>query len=102
MSWPVRLAVVLAASCGPVGLQASNYSQQCSVSSDCTAIFSGDPCGCACPNEAINVADKARYDADARAATARCSPFRAQCLADCINQTPVCQAGRCVLQRASQ
>lgn len=101
MRWLRWLALVLAAGCGPIGLQASNYSQQCSVAADCTAVFTGDPCGCGCPNDAINVADKPRYDADARAATARCSPFRVRCLADCIASTPACQAGRCVLQRGS-
>lgn len=68
---------------------------------DIVADVPSDPCGCGCPNDAINVADKPRYDADARAATARCSPFRVRCLADCIASTPACQAGRCVLQRGS-
>lgn len=102
MRWVAPVVLGLALGCGPPGLQASRYGQQCTVASDCTAVFSGDVCtGCGCSNDAINVADKPRYDADARAYTALCSPFRPRCLADCIVQTPACQAGRCVLERAS-
>ncbi|MCA2982085.1 MAG: hypothetical protein INH41_05315 [Myxococcaceae bacterium] len=66
------------------------------MAADCAVVFSGDLCGCVCPNDAINVSDKLRYDADARAGTARCAPTRAQCVADCIAMTASCQAGRCV------
>lgn len=94
------LLAVLLSGCGG-GLHASSYSQTCSVASDCVAVFSGDLCnGCGCPNEAINVSDQRRYEADARAYTALCSPLRPRCLADCIQVFPACSAGRCTLAQS--
>lgn len=95
MKW---LVLVLALSACNTGLQVRDYSQQCAVDADCVVVFVGDPCtGCGCSNDAISTSSKAKYDADARAYASFCSPFRPQCLADCIATRAVCQAGRCAL-----
>ncbi|MBM4779017.1 MAG: hypothetical protein GQE15_15030 [Archangiaceae bacterium] len=95
MKW-LGLLLLLAA-CN-TGLHRVDYTDTCNVDSDCVAVFMGDPCnGCSCTNDAISTSSKAKYDADARAYASFCSPFRPQCLADCVAARAVCQAGRCAL-----
>jgi hypothetical protein len=65
----------LTTACGGT-VTASHYTQTCSQDNDCTPIYSGELCqvcgGCA--NAAINVSDRARYDADVKAISGSCPP----------------------------
>jgi hypothetical protein len=91
-------ALLLTISACNTGLHAVDYSKQCSVDADCVSVFMGDPCnGCGCDNDAISTSSKSKYDADARAYTAFCSPLRPRCVADCIATRAVCSAGSCTL-----
>lgn len=85
----------LQAGCGVTKLSKVDYQSSCTTANDCTAVFFGDVCGCACPNDAINKSDLAHYQADYQTAHGHCTG--AVCQADCIAPTVVCSAGTCAL-----
>jgi len=80
-------------------LNASDYDQSCSTSSDCVPVFQGDVacCGGGCANAAINKGALAQYDADYSEAVKVCG-VNASCLQfHCPAITAECQGGRCGL-----
>ncbi|MEW5855131.1 MAG: hypothetical protein AB2A00_40520 [Myxococcota bacterium] len=79
-------------------LSATDYDRSCSADSDCVVIEEGDPCGCTCPNAAINGKDKARYDQDRAFVERMCNPLGPVCMADCIGGTAHCQSGSCAFR----
>jgi hypothetical protein len=95
------LVLFLLAACGGSGssepsnvIVPSHYETTCKVDSDCMVVETGTITCCDCPNGAINVADKAAYDADLAAAEKTIGI----CSADCISCPAVrasCTAGRC-------
>ena len=80
-------------------LEAKDYSKTCSVDADCVAVYIGPGCqvcgGCA--NDAINVASKAKYDADAKAVANACPPRLGPqpACAPCLEPLAVCTVGSC-------
>lgn len=87
--------------CGPasITLSISNYSQACTENSDCVAASFADVCaGCQCPNGAIAVSSKAKYDADYKAAVAACGRRSTiVCQIVCLGTEPKCVANKCQL-----
>lgn len=82
---------------GAYVIQAENYYQSCSTSSDCVAVGEGnacDPCGTSCPNAAINVKAKPRYDADVAKASAERLPDASSCACPAAFG-PCCVNGTC-------
>lgn len=82
-------------------LDVAHYDQSCSVDSDCVAAFTGELCAVCggCANTALNVAAKAKYDADAKGLRSACPPQlgeQARC-GPCDLRAPVCSAGTCAL-----
>ncbi len=85
-------------------LEVKNYSQSCTQATDCVAVYIGALCqvcgGCA--NNAINVADKAKYDADAKTIAQGCPPrFGPQpacAAAACLQPVVDCVNGTCTLK----
>ena len=91
-SYIARLALALAgatlAACS-THLDADDYDRSCSVASDCTVVFVGDVCDCACNLSAINVADFPRYSDD------RGSPQCSKDCGACPGADPACIDHRC-------
>ncbi|MBL8923473.1 MAG: hypothetical protein JNJ54_31760 [Myxococcaceae bacterium] len=94
--------LLLASACGTPTLVETDYAKNCSVDADCVAVYIGPLCqvcgGCA--NTAINVADKAKRDADAASAARSCPPrFGPQpACAPCRQPAAACTSGTCVLK----
>lgn len=96
------LLLMLATACGTPTLVETDYAKNCSVDADCVGVYVGPLCqvcgGCA--NTAINVADKAKRDADAAAASRSCPPRLGPqpACAPCREPTAACTNGTCVLK----
>lgn len=59
------LALGLLAHCADLRhINVDDYNQSCTEDADCIAISAGDVCDDACPNVAINKADRAQYEVD--------------------------------------
>lgn len=83
-------------------IAAKDYNQKCSVDADCVLVGEGDlcaPCGGGCGSQAINTADKARYDRDATAIRNACvrlpGPPVACAAIACQEPEAFCNAGTC-------
>lgn len=102
MRLPLSLLVVLVFSCGTPTLVESDYSRTCSTDADCVAVYVGPLCqvcgGCA--NTAINVADKARRDADSARLGGMCPPRTGPqpACAACRQPAAACMSGTCVVK----
>ena len=71
----------------------AEYDPSCMVPEDCMGAFLGDFCQlCSCPFAAINVADKAKYEAEAAMKAAGTPPDTCSCPA----HTTTCEQGQCV------
>jgi hypothetical protein len=86
-----------------VSIHATGYDQSCNVSADCVLVDEGDwkatdpCCGRSCASAAINVSDKARFDAARAAAVAQCRSENAGCGIDCIGVEAYCSGGKCAV-----
>lgn len=92
------LAGFLLAACNPT-IEAKNYSQTCSQASECVAVKLGALCEvCGCLNGAINVSDKAKYDAEVKAigCPPRLGPQPA--CSPCPSPGADCVGGQCVFK----
>jgi hypothetical protein len=87
------LITVVAYGCGhDHTISASAYDQTCSVDTDCVVVASG--CGCGEVAAAINVADLARFEADARRAAEGCPASTESCRP---SPPAACAQGTCVV-----
>jgi hypothetical protein len=74
----------------------ADFNVSCAGAADCMAVFAGNFCGgCWCPFSAINVADKAKYEAEALVKGAGV-PSGGYC--HCPASTPICEQGECATQ----
>ena len=81
--------------CAPLDI--ADFDVSCTQASDCTPAYIGTYCGdCQCPTDAINVADLAKYQAEAQAREA--SVGRVVNICDCVEVTPICTQGRCAVK----
>lgn len=95
----VTLLLALAACGDPTRIDGTNYDRTCGAASDCAAVFFGDQCEvCACPNAALNGADRTRYEADRTQALLSCGPQPAIGCTECPAATVSCTDGTCALQ----
>jgi hypothetical protein len=85
---------LLAYGCGQNNhtISASDYNQTCSVDTDCVVVASG--CGCGEVVAAINGADLARYEADARRAAEGCPTSMEECAP---SPPAACAQGTCIV-----
>jgi hypothetical protein len=90
------VAVFCVAACSTT-IDATHYSQTCSVDGDCSPVYSGQLCdACRCPNAAINTSDLARYNADQSTLLGHCGLQRG-IACDCVQATAHCDAGACTV-----
>jgi hypothetical protein len=95
----IAFAIGILASCGGGGgtIVASSFDQSCSKASDCVGVFQGTPacCDIECPNVAINIKDRSRYEVALSAdAPTNCPPTA--CVAmSCLPTSVACVAGQC-------
>lgn len=96
------LVLAVFAACGTPTLQTNDYGKTCSVDADCVAVYLGPLCQVCggCTNAAISVADKAKYDADAKAGAQACPPRLGPqpACAPCEQPAATCDAGVCSLK----
>ena len=97
LTFALSLALLAFTACIDHTLDAGDYNRSCTADDQCIDVFIGDACeACRCANDAINISDKDRYQADLESAR-KCPPGGPVCNADCITPVPVCQKGTCVL-----
>lgn len=73
-------------------LDFADFNTTCTSPSDCMPVFLGDFCqGCTCAFSAINVADKAKYEAEAQIKAAGAPTGGCFCPAS----IPICVEGQC-------
>lgn len=97
--WAFLLVSAGLGGCGTdTSLSQGKYRTDCTLSSECVAVFLGDVCGsaCACANAAINRADANKYQADFDRAKAACGQMR-PCTISCVAMDVACPAGTCTL-----
>ncbi len=92
--WPVFLGLLCCG--GSTTISLSTYKTTCTTAGDCVPIHTGDVCGCACPNGAINSADEERYTADFNQARNQCGSVPV-CTTLCVAPQVACTAGACAL-----
>lgn len=97
--FPVVIAL-FASACGtPTVLEAKDYKQTCTKSSECVAVYLGDVCKpCLCNNDAIAAEQEKIYEADATGAKRSCGPVEAVACGACEAKSAVCADGTCKLQ----
>jgi hypothetical protein len=89
----------VSAACGDVcdalhTIDLTDFDVSCTQASDCTPVFTGSFCtNCTCPDSAINVADMAKYQAEAQAKESGADRSGPVC--DCLAALPTCVQGRC-------
>lgn len=86
-----------AGGCDPAShtIDYKNYDLSCTMPSDCIPAFLGNLCGnCTCALATINVADKAKLEAESQAKAVPTSPGGCFCPAN----APTCLQGQCVPQ----
>jgi hypothetical protein len=80
--------------CTPQVIWATDYDQSCTSNSDCVPVYQGSLCSeCRCPNETINSAELAKYEAASN--TPGQPPASCFCPAF---PPPLCQQGVCTAQ----
>jgi len=79
----------------PVNINASDFNQTCKVAADCMLIDEGSSCCGSCGNAAINIADKAKYEAAAQQRANSCTQPVACAALACVFSTAFCNAGKC-------
>lgn len=84
--------VLLAGACGPVRVDASSYSVDCSQDDECTLYPFDDVCA-GCATVPIAATERARADAELASARLQCAYGVSECL-----QTlePACEEQRCI------
>lgn len=94
------LTVSLLAACGPLtSVDDERYHDACASAGDCVAIAAGDTCAiCACPNAAIAIIERSRFDDDFRWAQQFCGPRPAVACAPCKEPDVACVEDRCVIR----
>ena len=77
-------------------ISGGSYAQACTAETDCTLIHEGDVCQpCLNQNAAINVSDRAKYDADFSTLRNSCGPMPAIACVAIVQRKPICQASKC-------
>ncbi len=78
-------------------VRATDFSQSCTVASDCVAVYSGDQCApCQCPNAAIATSQASSYASKSTQAKASCGDTgNISCGAPCPATTTLCAGGKC-------
>src|SRR5262245_6255891 len=97
--WILLLPWLALAACAPADTTISlqGYNKSCAAATDCVAVHAGEICGgCDCPNDAINRADLARYNAELKDKEESCSKPPLAC--PCAAAMPVCTQGTCMSQ----
>lgn len=92
------MALLLAGSCSPAALEASNYDQSCTEDADCVAVLAGDLCGCGTP-ASVNRGAQSDIEADAQVLRATCPPNLPWILEDCFfdDLVPSCVDSTCAM-----
>jgi hypothetical protein len=76
----------------------SSYDRQCMMASDCVLIYTGDPCGCDCTQDAIATSAREQYFADRDAYIQLHCPEGPPSCGPCPDSPDaVCQSSRCGL-----
>jgi hypothetical protein len=100
----IALSIVVVASCssddddGAPRFDATRYDRTCATASDCTVVYSGDPCGCACEQVAVALAEQSRITEDRTAhIAAHCPEGPPDCGACAPSPKAECRASVCEL-----
>jgi len=79
----------------PPPMAVSDYSRSCTQPSDCVAVYVGAVCNpCFCPNAAITVSDKSRYDTTWSERRSQCTLEQVECAA-CAPSYTRCTNNQC-------
>ena len=89
--------LLLAACAADTVISLQTYSKTCATEKDCVPIRSGEICGaCDCPNDAINSAELARFNAEFKDKEQSCSQQPVIC--PCVPRLAACKQGQCMIQ----
>lgn len=89
------VAMVATSACSDPEILAQDYDQSCVVDGDCVLVFEGNVCACSRAG-AVNIAERARFEADRARLQSECSGPDDSCLPP--TGTPVCASGTCRIE----